>query len=81
MKASDLKEAQRLVDARDQHRRLLERLTAGEGVHVILGDGALASEIVLAERYLNGLKADIGTALAKKIDRYESALDAMGVET
>lgn len=80
MKASDLKEAQRLADLRDQHMRLLQRVEGGEKLRFIVGEGDKASEIVMSSSYLAGVKADVRGALAARIGECDAGLAQLGVE-
>jgi len=80
VKASDLKEAQRLADLRSQHARLLERVEAGEKLRIIVGEGDKASEIVMSASYLAGVKADIHGGLTARVAECDAALERLGGE-
>lgn len=80
MKASDLKEAQRLADLREQHARLLSRVDGGEKLRFILGEGDKASEIVMSTSYLADVKNDVRAGLTARIAECDAALERLGVE-
>jgi hypothetical protein len=80
VKASDLKEAQRLADLREQHARLLSRVDGGEALRFILGEGDKASEIVMSASYLAGVKNDVRGGLTARIAECNAALQRLGVE-
>jgi len=80
MRAADLKTAQARVDEREQCRRLLQRVLNGEVLHLVLGSGDKASEIVMAADYMADMKRDIRGALAARIERLDSELMGLGVD-
>lgn len=80
MKASDLKDAQRLADLREQHARLLSRVDSGEKLRFILGEGDKASEIVMSTSYLAEVKNDVRAGLTTRIAECNAALERLGVE-
>lgn len=80
MKAADLDRAQALAGELAAVRRLAERIGAGEALHLMLGSGPGASEIVLSQAYGARLRADVAASLHVCIAALEDALAALGVE-
>ena len=80
MKASDLKFAMGLTEARSVNETMLMRLEAGERLSLIIGTAGNESAIVLTPGYLAGLRADLIGALKTRIAENDAALAACGVE-
>lgn len=80
MKAGALKEAQRLVAQRESVASIRDRLAAGEALHLVLGEGDKASEIVLAAGYLKTIRDDVLASLGQRIADVDASLAAIGVE-
>jgi hypothetical protein len=80
MRATDLKRAQTLVGQRDAAKTMADRITAGERLHFILGEGSAASEIVASDRYAAQVASDLGKALSLRAQRLTDELTALGVE-
>lgn len=80
MRASDLREAQRLSDELAASRRLHDRMMAGESLHLTLGSGSSASGIDLSATYLARLRGDVLAGLQGRIKALTGQLVEMGVE-
>jgi hypothetical protein len=80
MRAADLKRAQALLGQRDVAKALADRITGGERLHFILGEGSGASEIVTAESFAKEIAGELRMALTSCVEHLNGELNALGVE-
>ena len=80
MKAADLTKAVEASNRLATLERIHARLVAGEALHLTVGEGSKASEIVLAPGFVSFLRDELSGGLANRIKAARAELEAMGVE-
>lgn len=80
MKASDLGNAQRLLDHLASTRGMLARLESGAAITLVVGEAGDASALHLSAKYVDGLRRDIVGSLQQRERQIISQLSALGVE-
>jgi len=81
MKASDLGNAQRLLDHLASTRGMLARLESGAALTLVVGEGGAAAALHLSAKYIEGLRHDVVGSLKQRERQLVGDLAVLGVET